>query len=640
MQFLYPQFLWALLLLLIPVLVHLFQLRRFRTTFFTNVALLQKLTAESNKSKSIKKWLLLLSRLLAIAALVFAFARPLEPSKQSENQSTKPLFVYLDNSLSMQANVQGVPLLETAIQELVSGLADDQIVEVMTNDRQYGPDQWKNLKTKLPGLRWTTKKRSLDEVALRARSRNSNSVDQYGRALLLSDFQEGLPELFEEKSDSLELITVALRPEDKKNAWVDSLAVRPSSDNTLLLDIWIAGGKQGELLSLSVEAEGQLLAKTSLPAPGGDQLIQTEITLSTTSSIAGFVQIQDNSLSFDNRFYFSIQQEEQIRVLAVGEAHGNHLERVYQEPEFLFVRQDLNRLDFGLIPKQNLLILDQLYQIPDALRGALTEFHEAGGSLCIIPAKSIDLNSYTQLLSSVSSFRMEEVRRDTLKIDGIQDKHPLFSGVFRSQISDFETPESRVFYPLKPQVNAALLFENESPFVLSARRVSVLASPLDSDLGSFEESPLIVPTFYNMGKQSIRLPDLYARMGNQPIIDLPYLLGQDQVFSLRGEVAEYIPQQQAYPNRTELVLSDELEQAGLYQISTSRDTLGVLAINYPVSESRQNWNEGQVEEQKLTLPSVLKDWTVEGQRKEFWKWAVALALLFLFLEMGIQKWIT
>ena len=95
-----------------------------------------------------------------------------------------------------------------------------------------------------------------------------------------------------------------------------------------------------------------------------------------------------------------------------------------------------------------------------------------------------------------------------------------------------------------------------------------------------------------------------------------------------------------YPNRTELVLSDELEQAGLYQISTSRDTLGVLAINYPVSESRQNWNEGQVEEQKLTLPSVLKDWTAEGQRKEFWKWAVALALLFLFLEMGIQKWIT
>ncbi|PQJ15079.1 BatA domain-containing protein [Aureicoccus marinus] len=109
MQFLYPQFLWALLLLLIPVLVHLFQLRRFRTTFFTNVALLQKLTAESNKSKSIKKWLLLLSRLLAIAALVFAFARPVEPSKQSENQSTKPLFVYLDNSLSMQANVQAFP---------------------------------------------------------------------------------------------------------------------------------------------------------------------------------------------------------------------------------------------------------------------------------------------------------------------------------------------------------------------------------------------------------------------------------------------------------------------------------------------------------------------------------------------------
>lgn len=232
------------------------------------------------------------------------------------------------------------------------------------------------------------------------------------------------------------------------------------------------------------------------------------------------------------------------------------------------------------------------------------------------------------------------MRRDTLKIDGIQENHPLFNGVFRSEISDFETPETKLYYPLKPKVNAALLFENESPFVLSAQRVTVLASPMDKELGSFEQSPLIVPTFYNMGKQSIRLPDLYARMGNQPRIDLPYLLGQDQVFSLRSETAEYIPQQQAFPNRTELFLGDDLEQAGLYQITTSRDTLGVLAINYPVAESLQNWNDGQVEEQKLTLPSVLKDWTAEGQRKEFWKWAVALALLFLLLEMGIQKWIT
>ncbi|NNK28782.1 MAG: hypothetical protein HKP06_11155, partial [Flavobacteriaceae bacterium] len=38
MQFKHPELLYALLLLLIPIIIHLFQLRRFKETPFTNVA--------------------------------------------------------------------------------------------------------------------------------------------------------------------------------------------------------------------------------------------------------------------------------------------------------------------------------------------------------------------------------------------------------------------------------------------------------------------------------------------------------------------------------------------------------------------------------------------------------------------------
>ena len=66
MQFLHPDFFYALPALLIPVFIHLFQLRRFKVQEFSNVALLQKIRFQTRKSSQLKKWLILLLRLFAI----------------------------------------------------------------------------------------------------------------------------------------------------------------------------------------------------------------------------------------------------------------------------------------------------------------------------------------------------------------------------------------------------------------------------------------------------------------------------------------------------------------------------------------------------------------------------------------------
>src|SRR5690554_6648534 len=102
MQFKHPEFLYALFLLIIPILVHLFQLRKFQITPFTNVAFLQKISLQTRKSSKLKKWLVLLSRLFAIAFLVFAFAQPFFPAKDA-SAATAETVLYIDNSFSMQA---------------------------------------------------------------------------------------------------------------------------------------------------------------------------------------------------------------------------------------------------------------------------------------------------------------------------------------------------------------------------------------------------------------------------------------------------------------------------------------------------------------------------------------------------------
>ena len=103
MHFKNPEILYFLFLLVIPILIHLFQLRKFKTEYFTNVRFLKELSIQTRKSAKLKKYLLLASRLLLLTFLIFAFAQPFFKSKNSKTDA-KELYIVLDNSFSMQAS--------------------------------------------------------------------------------------------------------------------------------------------------------------------------------------------------------------------------------------------------------------------------------------------------------------------------------------------------------------------------------------------------------------------------------------------------------------------------------------------------------------------------------------------------------
>jgi hypothetical protein len=67
MQFVYPAFLFALLAVAIPVIIHLFHFRRFRKVYFSDVSFLRQLSDESKKQSRLKHWLVLAARMLAVA---------------------------------------------------------------------------------------------------------------------------------------------------------------------------------------------------------------------------------------------------------------------------------------------------------------------------------------------------------------------------------------------------------------------------------------------------------------------------------------------------------------------------------------------------------------------------------------------
>ena len=121
MQFKHPEILYFLLLLIVPILVHLFQLRRFKKEYFTNVQFLKALSVQTRKSSKIKKWFLLSCRLLLLTSIIIAFAQPFFLAKDNQNASNE-LYIILDNSFSMQAKGKKGELLKRSVQELLENI--------------------------------------------------------------------------------------------------------------------------------------------------------------------------------------------------------------------------------------------------------------------------------------------------------------------------------------------------------------------------------------------------------------------------------------------------------------------------------------------------------------------------------------
>ncbi|HRZ30851.1 MAG TPA: VWA domain-containing protein, partial [Flavobacterium sp.] len=131
MQFKHPEILYFLFLLVLPILVHLFQLRRFKKEYFTNVKFLKELSIQTRKSSQLKKWLLLLTRLFLLTALIFAFAQPFFKAKDSKGVNNE-LYIILDNSFSMQAKGKQGELLKRAVQELLENIPENKTFSLLT----------------------------------------------------------------------------------------------------------------------------------------------------------------------------------------------------------------------------------------------------------------------------------------------------------------------------------------------------------------------------------------------------------------------------------------------------------------------------------------------------------------------------
>lgn len=637
MQFKHPELLWALLLLLIPIIIHLFQLRRFKKTPFTNVAMLQKVVAESRKSSSIKKWLLLITRLALFACLVIAFAQPFFAEENALKD--KETVIYLDNSFSMQSKQDGLNLSEKAVQDILKVVPENFELTLFTNDRTYKKTALKTIQNSLLALEYSGKQLTFDEIVFKASNYFSKDNTTLKNLILISDFQNRLETFSSNVSQEINIHLVQLKPDEQSNIAIDSIYLGKILNNQKELHVAVTGLKKDENVPISLFNGDNLIAKTAVISSNQskDEII---FSIPEKEKINGKIIINDNSLSYDNEFYFNIEEQEKIKVLSIDQADSGFLTRIFNPNEFEFSNYELNTLNYGLLESQNLIILNGLESIPTNLQTALNSYEQEGGSLIIIPSEKTNIASYNSLLNRLSRLQLQEKIELELPISQINFDHPLYQNVFEEKVTNFEYPTTNQYYKTNKNGSAIISFSNGEPYLINANNTYVFTAPIAIEHSNFQASPLIVPTFFNIGASSLKQRTLYLKMSGQNQIDIATTLEKDNIVHLKKGEIEFIPRQQSFANKVSLSFADNPKEAGIYAVVNNTDTLQHVSFNYARDESLLSYIDiSEMDSVSLqnTIPELFNELSDDNTISNYWKWFVIFALVFALLELLIQK---
>jgi hypothetical protein len=639
MQFRHPEILYFLFLLIVPILVHLFQFRRFKKEYFTNVQFLKALSVQTRKSSKIKKWLLLSSRLLLLTCIILAFTQPYFEAKDNKN-TTNELYIVLDNSFSMQAKGKKGELLKRAVQELLEDSPENMNFSLLTNSENYWNTDVKSIRNTLQNIKYSAIPFQLDYIMAKIKSHKS----AFKKDIVIITDAVGLDSKKLKNSDENNLTHFIIpKAEQKYNVAIDSVYIHETLDNFYEITVDLSAyGASVKPLPIAIYNQNNLVAKTMVDFETQKNSINFIIP---KQPFHGYVSITDNALPYDNILYFSISEIKKASVISIGEPEkSNFLSRIYTNDEFSFNNSTIGSLDYNNLEKQDAVVLNELDEIPQALQSTLKSFVQKGGNLIIIPSAKNPLTNMNTFLINFGAVQFKNFENAEKLITKINFNHPLFTSVFENKINNFQYPKTNASFTLSTSSPAALSNDDQSSFLTSMSNatssVYVFSAPINTVNSNFQQSPLIVPVFYKMALNNHNNAINNLTIGNPNPFLVDVLLSKDAVLNVKNRTEQFIPIQQILNNKVKLVFNDYPEQAGNFEIFNQNEKLENISFNYGRTESDLTATSEKLLSDYKTTDSIASFFdTLQTNRmdNQIWKWFVIFALLFLTIETAIIR---
>lgn len=676
MNFLYPAFLFGLFSLAVPVIIHLFNFRKYKKVYFTNVRFLKELKQESESKSKLKNYLILASRLLALTCLVLAFAQPFIPAKTSNvKKGQKAISIFLDNSFSMEGLSKNGMLFENAknrAREIVNAFSDADKFQLLTNDFEGKHQRLVSKEEFLQALdecKTSSSFKTMSEIYARQKDLLNSSGANDKRIYIISDYQKTSGDFKIIKEDTtVSAFLIPLLSNSTGNVYIDTCwfdSPVQQTGMTQKLHVKIVNNSQNNLenASLKLFANEKLITPVTFNAePNTSAEVDVSFLLKEQGIQNCKLEIEDHPITFDDKLYFSYNVKSSIPTLLINGSEaksGSYFTSLMKNDSlFSFSECTDKNIEYAKFNTIDFIILNGIKNISSGLVSEIKKFTTNGGSIFIAPSLNADITSYNALFASLGMNPLVKLDTANTKADKINYEQGLYDGVFEKKQENIDLPKVYEYYQQANGINnnedVVMRLLNGSNYLSqytysNGSKIYLCSAPLEDEASNFGKHALFVPTVIRMAINSSIIRPIYYKSGRNEMISIKDNgAGEEGMVHIKtiNAAIDIIPKMRKEPGLLNLYTQGQIKDAGNYLINYAEKNQEGVSFNYERKESDLS-SLIKEELEKVISETGLKSFnTIEAGEKsltnsivqaaegtKLWKLFLILTIVFILIEI-------
>lgn len=657
--FLYPGFLWFLFLATIPIIIHLINLHRYKVVYFSRISFLKKVDTKSRKVRKLHNFWILLLRTLAIVFFVLAFSYPKCSTKEDSSPITSDhLIVFVDNSLSLQAENQEGSLLnqaKTFLSKELTKLSSNVKIKVITHQgviaNNITPEILPQLVQQITFQATTISPEGLANFLQKQQSEH-NITGASSDLVILSDFQRNYWLRFFQAVDSFPTHLVFLIPSNRENisvdtVWFDTPYRLLAIEQTLNLKLSNRGKGYRSSIPVRFYVNDSLTAVLAVDLEAGETKdLPITLTLNQEGWYYGRIEIDDFPIVFDNNYYFSFEVRNKRKALLIGEeSYFEPLVRLFNVTKNINYRiATPHNVSVEMFDSVTAFFLNQPEKMSQGIFDLLMQRVSNGAGLVLFLGEPYDYLSQKNLLEL---FKLPTVgnpinQSDVVKIVSLE--HPFFQRSIVRVDKETQMPKVQSIRPFNQRWGRArnvLTTEMGNSIMLEQShgkgKIYLFNTEVFSNQ-SFSYNPLFVPLFVNMvlftGTLAEPVFTLTSDLCFELMVQSPSRNFVPRIVNKQGN--SIIPRFNTSRMNLNLCLENQIQTDGIFRLMLENNNEVVLAFNYMRTESSMEYlSMDEVTTKGIKSVHVQQRYFDEQSRTNFALWQFFLVISFLCLVLEL-----
>ncbi|MBT3383852.1 MAG: hypothetical protein HN778_00015 [Prolixibacteraceae bacterium] len=684
MKFLYPAFLFALFTIAIPIIIHLFSFRRYKTVYFSNVGFLKDIKKESQKKSKLKQLLILLARILILIFLVFAFSQPYIPvNKNVQKQANQTVAVYVDNSFSMNALSERGQLLEVARNkalEICLAHPTGTKFKLFTNDLK---PRHQHLFNKEQFIQQVSEIQSSPVViplslvykrfAIPTQEDITKNSDK--NLYLISDFQRSITDIENFTDETIFTYFLPLLPNQVNNLYIDSCWVeipahRLNQEETVFVRIKNNSNEDYQNLPLKLYLNDSLKSISNFSVSAQNEITTSmKYTNNSSGSQLGKIEITDYPFTHDNTWHISYFVEPQLNALVISNNSPEsneglaYISSLFKNDNYIQLDEmNVQSLQISKLAEYNTIYLLNLEDFSSGFLNELSKVVENGTSVVLFPGIKNNPTFNNNFLSNFGANIVSGTDTTSQEISGIDFDNNFYSDVFKKKEENAVLPKVKGHLKFEENIRTRetnlLWFQNGdkalSHLPFGNGVLWTFSFPLEKKNESFARDVLFVPTIYNIVLNSLPGQQISFTVGKDLFYDIPKnenikLNSQIEIINkTTGE--KFIPGKKITDGYARIEFGDQITEAGYFMVQNNNEIFSALAFNYNRNESDLKYFSSTELNEKIEIAGLQNVSVVQNTDRNFseifdeiqngkqlWKLSILLALFFILIEVLIIR---